>query len=220
MINSLLQVPELNYQSKKNKQNFKIYLFLFYILILIGLLYGLSIHFKIYPLIYTFAIVLYIIKPTLVTLANSPYKLILNKNLFKFGLTSLILLTVLTGGFYLIYGWQFLQEAYLYHVTRQDIRHNFSPYFYLLYLTDQTWESSNILKIFYFVPQLVFILVTSAAFFDELELCLLCLTYLFVSFNKVCTSQVNIPICFSVLQNFIGKNLNLFLSSILCGIYV
>jgi len=158
---------------------------------LAGLFYGLAVHFKIYPVIYAPAIALYIVKPTLATL-SSPFKLLLNARLWLFGATALVSLAALTGGFYLIYGWQFLHETYLYHVGRQDIRHNFSPYFYLIYLKDQTWQSSSFLKIFCFVPQAAFVLVTSVSFYDELELCLLCLTFLFVSFNKVCTSQVTI----------------------------
>ena len=37
-------------------------------------------------------------------------------------------------GCYALYGQPFLQEAYLYHGSRRDPRHNFAPYFYPTYL--------------------------------------------------------------------------------------
>ena len=85
----------------------------------------------------------------------------------------------------------------MYHLTRQDIRHNFSPYFYLLYLTNQTWANSLALKLFYFMPQLISILLVSSALFKDLELCFFVLTFVFVSLNKVCTSQVFCQIYFT-----------------------
>ncbi|MFN9899824.1 MAG: hypothetical protein ACK55Z_13750 [bacterium] len=55
-----------------------------------------------------------------------------------FTITSALTFLGLTGLFYLIYGDEFIQEAYLYHITRKDNRHHYSVYFYLIY---QTYES-------------------------------------------------------------------------------
>lgn len=152
---------------------------------LAGLFYAISIHFKIYPVIYGLAILLHITQfKTL-----NPLRLILNKNLWIFGITFIMALSSITLFFYNKYGYQFLYEAYLYHLVRQDIRHNFSPFFYLLYLTNQTYQNSMLLRLFYVLPQITSILVVSFSFYGQLELCLMCLTFLFVSFNKVCTSQ-------------------------------
>ncbi|XP_049913279.1 GPI mannosyltransferase 1 isoform X2 [Epinephelus moara] len=124
-----------------------------------AILYGLSVHMKIYPVTYALPIALTLRTPE--TTSEEGKKR---------------------------YGWEFLHETYLYHLTRRDIRHNFSPYFYMLYLTsDSRW--SQWLGLAAFLPQLVLLLVASWAFHSDLAFCCFLHTAIFVSFNKVCTSQ-------------------------------
>jgi phosphatidylinositol glycan class M len=59
-----------------------------------------------------------------------------------FALLSGGLFLSLAALFYRWYGWPFLQETYLYHATRVDPRHNFSPYFYPAYLASSDAPSA------------------------------------------------------------------------------
>uniref|UniRef100_A0A3P9LW78 GPI alpha-1,4-mannosyltransferase I, catalytic subunit n=1 Tax=Oryzias latipes TaxID=8090 RepID=A0A3P9LW78_ORYLA len=128
-------------------------------------LYGLSVHMKIYPVTYALPIALSLTPVAFVkSLTTAPFCCLIR------------------------YGWVFLHETYFYHLTRRDIRHNFSPYFYMLYLTaDSRW--SQALGLAAFLPQLILLLVSSWTFHPDLAFTCFLHTAVFVSFNKVCTSQ-------------------------------
>lgn len=166
-----------------------------------ALLFGLSVHMKIYPLTYALPIALSLAEGPSRERALLPNLLrLFNRDLLLFAAVSGSVFMALNGTFYCIYGWDFLHESYLYHVTRRDIRHNFSPYFYMLYLTAEgseagignwtgigSWTGS--LALVLFVPQLLLVLLSSLAFRSDRPFCCFLHTAVFVSFNKVCTSQ-------------------------------
>lgn len=55
--------------------------------------------------------------------------------------------------FYILYGMPYVNEALLYHLHRTDTRHNFSPYFYLLYLAANNAQLSRLISFCAFMPQ-------------------------------------------------------------------
>uniref|UniRef100_A0A674NIH8 GPI alpha-1,4-mannosyltransferase I, catalytic subunit n=1 Tax=Takifugu rubripes TaxID=31033 RepID=A0A674NIH8_TAKRU len=142
------------------------------------------VHVKIYPITYALPIAL-IAAGAWLPFTGS----FLNRELLLFAGVSAGVFFVLTALFTTRkYGWEFLHETYLYHLTRRDTRHNFSPYFYMLYLSaDSRW--SFCLGLAAFLPQLLLLLVTSWSFYSDLAFCCFLHTSIFVSFNKVCTSQ-------------------------------
>ena len=90
---------------------------------------------------------------------------------------------------YKLYGWDFVEETYLYHLKRTDIKHNFSLYFYMLFVTQGTWLASLLSKIA-FIPQFILLLTSSLWIHRDISFCLFIQTFVFVTFNKVVTSQV------------------------------
>ncbi|KAK8541721.1 hypothetical protein V6N13_137688 [Hibiscus sabdariffa] len=93
-----------------------------------------------------------------------------------------------TGFFFRLYGWEFLHEALLYHLTRTDPRHNFSIYFYHIYLNYER-DLSVLEKLISFLPQFIVQLVLVFCFAKDLVFCFFVQTVAFVAFNKVITAQ-------------------------------
>lgn len=105
------------------------------------------------------------------------------------------LLTISYGGFFFQfdivycfllfkrYGAEFLNEAYMYHISRGDIRHNFSLWFYTLYL--QSGQGLTLLmRVGAFLPQALVQLSTALRYANDPIACcyfqviLLALTFL------------------------------------------
>ncbi|XP_785435.3 GPI mannosyltransferase 1-like [Strongylocentrotus purpuratus] len=167
---------------------------------LCALTLALSVHFKIYPLTYCLPIYFYVTSPKrkfihrfIWTKSKNILERFLDlfwptKERIEFVAVFIVTFAALTAVMYHWYGDEFLSEAYLYHVTRRDVRHNFSPFFYMLYLTSD-WSSSFLLGLLAFVPQVVLLVAFSLVYYRDIAFCCFAHTFVFVTFNKVCTSQ-------------------------------
>jgi phosphatidylinositol glycan class M len=103
------------------------------------------------------------------------------------------------------WGEPFLHHTYFYHIGRLDHRHNFSAYFYPIYQAMFTSDIQEAISsyldtvsrvsrhpIFAFVPQMFATLGAGFVLswkYDQ-EFAWFIQTVVFVTFNKVCTSQV------------------------------
>ncbi|BAM42019.1 mannosyltransferase [Theileria orientalis strain Shintoku] len=170
-------------------------------ILLSSILFGISVHFKIYPVIYTLPFILYIynegaVQKFKLALSNKikfifkiPFLLLsnINRNHIKFGFFSFLTFSVLTYLTYYYYGFNSIYETYLHQYIRKDHRHNFSLYFNTMYYIVDTHTNMN--SILSFVPQLLCVFIFSIVSFDDLPLSLFLMTVSFVALNKVMTSQ-------------------------------
>ena len=176
--------------------------------------FGLLVHFRIYPIIYVLSILLildpyvycYGRKPALqnwscgdqesprsshiIRLADlfHPWftlRRALTKERILFGFISGAVFLFCTAFFYCLYGWDFLHEALLYHLTRTDPRHNFSIYFYHIYLQLEH-KILVVEKLISFLPQFIVQFILVLRFAQDLPFCWFLQTVAFVAFNKVC----------------------------------
>ncbi|KZF24204.1 glycosyltransferase family 50 protein [Xylona heveae TC161] len=168
---------------------------------LAGFLLGFGVHFKIYPFIYAPSIIWWLDDEHLGSRKSQKSKALpspidkvfgfVNKNRINLTLTSLATFAALNVIMFQIYGWPFVDQTYLHHVTRLDHRHNFSPYNTLLYLTASQPSAAPDLSRLAFIPQLLLstVLIPLVLAKRDLASTMLAQTFAFVTFNKVCTSQ-------------------------------
>ncbi|OQR66327.1 GPI mannosyltransferase 1-like [Tropilaelaps mercedesae] len=161
--------------------------------LLCGLIWGFSVHMKMYTVIYGLAF--YIWANVYTSASGLRDMLIPNTSRVLLGIGALLGFGLPTGYFYNEYGNKFLYETFLYHLQREDTQHNYSPMFYPLRLLSQNPSDTNdslkvVLSLCFTLGQLV--LVTRSAFRyagSHLPFALFTQTCCFVIFNRVATSQ-------------------------------
>lgn len=159
-----------------------LYLFLTDRVFLGAIVYGFAVHFKIYPIIFAPSLLLFF-------WAKSESNSLISWNQVKVSLVAGITFLSLSYWTYQRFGYEGIFETYLYHLIRKDNRHNFSLYFYTLYLQSGS-DSASITGLIAFVPQLLLILLVSYKYAkSDLAYTWLLLTMIFVTFNKVVTAQ-------------------------------
>lgn len=216
-----------------------------------GILHGFSVHLRLYPIIYSLSLFMYLSKFSFYETQNRKsyiksvkstedsmvkqeitilqkrtifkkeylFYFIPNANQLKLVSGCLLSLTFLTGIFFFLYGYPFLYETYLYHLIRNDNRHNFSLYFYLQYLTAGVKNIGYWQKVLMVLPKIVLLLVFSVRYGlnkYSLNFSILTQTLVMVIYNTVLTSQYFIwilcilPLCIWQIKVSLKKTLSLF----------
>lgn len=191
--------------------------------VLAGLMYGLSVHFKIYPIIYSIPFYLFIdCDREAILEGKKSWSQIVFKNFFTrnrvvFTLVSATTFLSLTGFFYSLYGFEFLYEGYLYHFVRKDNRHNYSVYFLMIY-NMMDLKANNVLALMAFIPQWSVVLAAGFTLYHDLFFAITIQTWAFVAFNKVVTLQYFL--WFFALVPFAAVNNKLFSDHPIRGLFL
>jgi len=195
-----------------------------------GMSHGVAIHSKLYPIIYTLSYMAYLatrgsgdnaLVATNTTTRfpwTEPRRLlsligIWIRRLFApvplvFMVSSLATFVGLTYLAVLWYGEIALQEGLLYHFSRLDHRHNYSMYWYWIYLARARMTSNlQFMGKLLMLPQLILLVYSSLGMAPfHLGLTVFVQTFLFVTHNKVITAQYFtwylclLPLCTDVLR--------------------
>jgi len=233
-------------QQEKQTRKKRIWLFS----ILTGIMHGLAIHTKLYPMIYTLSFMVYFSKQEIslwyhydATAVAAPcrtkittqsrkktihfishfyyyfkrrvFDLLLQPSSLLFFVSCICTFIFLTWISIQQYGIIAFQEGFIYHFTRMDHRHNYSMFWYWIYLAKASYHRNNyshdddlvsdsynhiqqspsfylsqVINTALVLPQIVLIVMTSFTVAPyDLSLALFIQTFLFVLQNKVMTAQ-------------------------------
>ena len=184
--------------SFENMVSFIVFLSVYLIMkrryVLAALLHGFSVHLKIYPIIFSVPIYLFIERDRL--RSNTWIGDIVNANFFNrkrimFGLVSAGTLLFFTVFFYALYGQIFLDEGYIYHLTRIDHKNNFSIFYYFEYFHywDIATGSPYLLRKLGGLFQWGITLAAGLILHRDIFLAFYVQSCLFVHYNRVLTAQ-------------------------------
>lgn len=175
--------------------------------VLAGLLHGLSVHFRLYPLMFSLPMFLSLCKDN---------RFLPNRVQWRLVLSCAFSIVTLTATSYYLYGFKFLYESFIYHLVRKDTRHNFSVYFYMLYLSANQ-PQDLIQKILTFLPQLLLLLMSSYYYSEKSKLpfAMFIQAIIAVMYNPVITSQYFfwflslLPLCLPSIQMSLRRGIYL-----------
>ena len=183
-----------------------------------GICHGIAIHSKLYPIIYTLSYMVYFVTHNNNNIINNnnnkntrkskSFPWLQPKHLFRlvklwivrlltpipllFLVTSLSTFGFLTWLGVQRYGITALDDGLLYHFSRVDHRHNYSMYWYWIYLAMARTGGTNLKLIgrILLLPQILLLLYSSLGIAcHNLGLAMFVQTFLFVTHNKVITAQ-------------------------------
>ncbi|KAL0213265.1 hypothetical protein RCL1_006891 [Eukaryota sp. TZLM3-RCL] len=134
----------INVSTRGNSDSFTCLLLLLFIhqfshknIVLAAIIYGFLIHWRLFPIIFGFSILIYLYKH------YSSFSLFVKfKLIFKFFSISMIsFISILVFSEYFFPG--YVSSGLIYHFNRVDFRHNFSGYWYFNYLVENLFSHSH-----------------------------------------------------------------------------
>lgn len=159
-----------------------------------GILLGISIHLRLYPLAFSYPMYLSLGKYKITRrtrLAEGFLSLLPNIKQILLSMSCILTLIFLTYSMYGIYGYEFLFETYIYHLFRKDTRHNFSVLFYYSYLNMDNL-AFDLVKLIAHICEFTLLFALSLTFGREtqtLPFAIFSQAVVLVAFNSVMTSQ-------------------------------